>query len=100
MIKRWAGFYAYNKDTIVGEEHTTYFRSVISFGKARVVEGNERLETFKALVEKYSGDQSEEAKYEKIIGCNETYIIAIDIEHITGKEAIEYVKSKKNKLLI
>ncbi|WP_132026825.1 pyridoxamine 5'-phosphate oxidase family protein [Keratinibaculum paraultunense] len=88
-------FSVIDEDTIVGEEYTTYFRSVIAFGKARVVEGNERLEVFKDLVEKYSGDQPEEAKYEKIIGCNETYIIAIDIEYITGKEAIEYVKSRK-----
>jgi len=32
--------------TIVSEEYTTYFRSVIAFGKARVVEGDEWLEAF------------------------------------------------------
>ena len=87
-------FTVIDEDTIVSEEYTTYFRSVIAFGKARIVEGDERLEAFKAFVEKYSGDQPEEAKHKEITGCNEAYIIAIDIVHITGKEAIEYVKAK------
>ena len=82
-----------DEDTIVSEEYTSYFRSVIAFGKARIVEGNEWVEAFKALVEKYSGDQPEEAKHKEIKECTQSYIIAIDIEHITGKEAIEYVKS-------
>jgi nitroimidazol reductase NimA-like FMN-containing flavoprotein (pyridoxamine 5'-phosphate oxidase superfamily) len=44
-----------DEDTIVSAEYTTYFRSVIALGKARIVEGTELLEAFKAMVEKYSG---------------------------------------------
>ena len=88
-------FSVIDEDTIVSEKYTTYFRSVIAFGKARIVEGDERLEAFKALVEKYSGDQPEEAKHKEITGCTQAYVIAIDVEHITGNEAIEYVKAKK-----
>lgn len=88
-------FSVIDEDTIVSEKYTTYFRSVISFGKARIAEGDERLEAFKALVEKYSGDQPEEEKHKEINGCMQAYIIAIDVEHITGKEAIEYVNSKR-----
>lgn len=88
-------FSVIDEDTIVSEEYTTYFRSVIAFGKARIVEDAERLEAFQALVEKYSADQPEEAKHKEIAGCTRAYIIAIDIDHITGKEALEYVKAKK-----
>ena len=88
-------FTVIDEDTIVSEEYTTYFRSVIAFGKARIVKDDERLEAFKALVEKYSGDQPEEAKHKEITGCTQAYIIAIDIEHMTGKESIEYVKAKR-----
>lgn len=88
-------FAVIDEDTIVSEEYTTYFRSVLAFGKARIVEGDEWLEAFKALVEKYSGDQPEEARHREITGCTQSYIIAIDIKHITGKEAIEYVNAKK-----
>lgn len=84
-----------DENTIVSKEYTTYFRSVIAFGKARIVEGDEWLEAFAALVEKYSGDQPEEAKHKKIAGCTQAYIIAIDVEHITGKEAIEYINAKR-----
>ncbi|MDD4564213.1 MAG: pyridoxamine 5'-phosphate oxidase family protein [Eubacteriales bacterium] len=88
-------FSVIDEDTIVSEEYTTYFRSAVAFGKVRIVEGDEWLEAFKALVEKYSGDQPEEAKHKEITGCTQAYIIAIDVEHITGKEAIEYVNAKK-----
>ncbi|MBK5254183.1 MAG: pyridoxamine 5'-phosphate oxidase family protein [Peptostreptococcaceae bacterium] len=88
-------FSVIDEDTIVSEEYTTYFRSAIAFGKARIAEGDEFMEAFKALVEKYSGNQTEEAKSKEMLGCNRTYIIAIDVEHITGKEAIEYVKAEK-----
>lgn len=88
-------FSVIDEDKIVSEEYTTHFRSVIAFGKARVVEGDEWLESFRALVEKYSGDQPEEAKNKEISKCTKAYIIAIDVEHIAGKESIEFVNAKR-----
>jgi uncharacterized protein len=88
-------FAVVDEDTIVSAEYTTYFRSVIAFGKARIVEGDEWFDSYKAMVEKYSGDQPEEAKHKEIEGCTRAAIVAIDIDHMTGKEAIEYVRAKK-----
>ncbi|MBE0451986.1 MAG: pyridoxamine 5'-phosphate oxidase family protein [Clostridia bacterium] len=88
-------FAVIDEDTIVSQEYTSYFRSVIAFGKTRIASGDEWLEAFKALVEKYSGDVPEEARLEEIRGCNASHIIAIDIDHMTGKEAIEFVRAKK-----
>lgn len=88
-------FAVVDEDKIVSAEYTTYFRSVIAFGQARTVEGDEWVDAFHAMVEKYSGDQPEEAKHKEIMGCKRSNIVAIDVEHITGKEAIEYVKGKK-----
>lgn len=87
-------FAVIDEDTIVSAEYTTYFRSVIAFGQARIVDADERQSAFKALVEKYSGDQPEIAKQKEMTECTQTYLIAIDVEHITGKEAIEYVRRK------
>lgn len=84
-----------DEDTIVSAEYTSYFRSVIAFGQARFTEGDEWMDGFRALVEKYSGDQPEAAKHKEITECTQSEIIAIDLEHVTGKEAIEYVKAKK-----
>ncbi|NTW72914.1 MAG: pyridoxamine 5'-phosphate oxidase family protein [Eubacteriaceae bacterium] len=86
-------FSVIDEDTIVSQEYTSYFRSVIAFGLGRIVEGAERLEAFAALVEKYSGDQPEASKLKAITECIKSYMIAIDIQHITGKEALEYVNS-------
>ena len=87
-------FTVIDEDTIVSKEYTSYFRSVIAFGKARITEGEERLEAFKALVEKFSGDQPEDDKHKSVVECMKAHIVAIDVEHITGKESIEYVKRK------
>lgn len=84
-------FAVVGEDTIVSKEYTSYFRSVIAFGKARIVEGEEWESAFWALVEKYSGDQPEAMKKKEIDNCHRAYIIAIDIEHMTGKRALEYV---------
>lgn len=85
-------FAVIDEDTIVSSEYTSYFRSVIAFGKTRIVEGDEWFDAFKALVEKYSGDQPEAAKISEIEACKRSHIIAIDIEHMTGKQAKELVK--------
>lgn len=80
------------EDKIVSEAYTTYFSSVIGFGRARFAEGDEWVEGFKALVEKYSGDQPAKEKHDAVMNCKQTQIIAIDFEHITGKQAKELVK--------
>lgn len=85
-------FAVVDEDTIVSSEYTSYFKSVIAFGQARIVEGDEWFTAFKVLVDKYSGDQPEAAKISEIEACQRSHIIAIDIDHITGKQAKEYVK--------
>jgi len=88
-------FAVVDEDTIVSKEYTSYFRSAVAFGRARIVEGDEWYEAFRALVEKYSGDMPEEDKQKEINGCTQALIIAVDVEYITGKEAKEYVNAKK-----
>ena len=84
-------FTVIDKDTIVSAEYTSYFRSIVAFGQARIAEGDEWIDAFTALVEKYSGDQPADAKHKEITGCSRSHIIAIDVDHITGKQAKELV---------
>lgn len=88
-------FAVIDEDKIVSAEYTSYFRSVILFGIARITEGKEWVKGFEALVEKYSGDRPAEEKNKEITECARSHIIAIDIEHLTGKEAQELVEEKK-----
>lgn len=86
-------FAVVDEDTVVSAEYTTYFRSVIAFGKAAVVtDEEERLDAFCALAAKYSADQPKERREAEVRGCTQALLIGIEVEHLTGKEAIEYTR--------
>lgn len=90
-------FCVIDEDTIVPEEFTSYFRSVIVFGRARILERKDVKEALDILSAKYSPEMGE-ARMKEVESCVETVcMVAIDIEHMTGKEAIEYAKRKKDK---
>jgi hypothetical protein len=88
-------FAVVDEDKIVSEEYTSYFRSVIAYGKVRIVESQEWYEAFGAFVEKYSGNRPKEEKVKNVKECNLSYVLCIDIDHITGKEAEELVDKDK-----
>lgn len=91
-------FAVVDEDTVVSAEYTTYFRSVIAFGRAFVVEdAAERRDAFLALTAKYSADQPREKQEAEVGGCTQAIIIGVEIDHMTGKEAIEYVKASQTK---
>jgi len=80
-------------DQVVPAEFTTYYRSVIAFGKIRLADDpDEKRKALNLLVEKYSPDYIEEGKKEIESSFKGVQIIVIDVEHISGKEAIEFVE--------
>lgn len=94
-------FCVIDQDLIVPEEYTSYFRSVIVFGRAGVLdEQDEIYGAMKELGKKYYPDDSEEHLNEVIERAQSTMsMIKIDIEHMTGKEAIELVRHRKVKIV-
>lgn len=80
-------------DTIVPEKFTTYFKSFIVYGSGSIVnDEDERRKAFDALANKYSKDVAEHLKNEEIRKAGAAaLIVRIDIEHMSGKKAIEYV---------
>ena len=90
-----ASFCVIDKDQIVPEEYTTYFRSAIAFGKVRLVEGGEEKRKATELLGRkyYPADTGENLT--RVIDESDSrfVIIALDIEHMTGKEAIELVRA-------
>lgn len=90
-------FAVVDEDRIVSAEYTSYFRSAIAFGSARTAEGEEWTEAFMLLVEKYAGGRPEEEKASQVANCGRSLIIAIDIEHLRGKEAIELVRMRQDR---
>lgn len=90
-------FCVIDKDQIVQEEYTSYFRSVIVFGKARVLENEEeKRKAIEILAARYSPDQEEVHRMQAIDNeFNIVRMIELTIDHISGKEAIELVKEKQ-----
>ncbi|KAF2955719.1 pyridoxamine 5'-phosphate oxidase family protein [Marinitoga sp. 38H-ov] len=82
-------FSVVEKEVVLSEKYSTYFRSAIVFGKARIVSGNEKIEAFRALVEKYSSERPQDEKEKMINNCTNSHIVAIDIEYISGKESFQ-----------
>lgn len=84
-----------DQDQIVAEEFTTYFRSVIVFGRARILENvEEKLKAIRLLSNKYSPNMDEEMGKSIQGAFDKMAVVAIDIDHMTGKEAIELVKAR------
>ena len=78
------------------EKYTTYFRSVIAFGKVHLVEDmNEMRRIATLLFMKYSADYKDGIPKGIDSSIRNMAIIEMTIEHLTGKEAIDLVKMKK-----
>lgn len=86
-----------DEDQIVPEEYTTYFRSVIAFGKARILEEEgEKRRAIGKLAAKYSPNQEEGRLKEIDDQISHMCMVEITVDHLSGKEAIEFVKAKQN----
>lgn len=79
-----------DKDEIIQEKFNTIFRSVIIFGRAKILTTDyERQHALEVILEKYSPNYVEEGlKYIKN-QWSRVCIVEIDIEHMTGKASME-----------
>ncbi len=89
-------FCVIDKDEVIQEEYTSYFRSVIVFGNAKLLEeDSEKQKAIEMLAAKYSPDMELAHRLEEIkIEYKAFHMIELDIEHMSGKEAIELVRAK------
>ena len=82
------------------DELTTYFRSVIIFGKATIITDEKQTHHVAEVFGLKYNDDKEKVDKEierewKALTC-----VEITIEHISGKEAIELVRAKEKKLIL
>ena len=90
-----ASFCVIDKDSVVPEEYTSYFRSVIVFGKARIIEDEAQARNaIERLAKRYSPEQEQRRLKEIDRLMAQLCMIELDIEHMSGKEAIELVRQK------
>lgn len=81
-------------EQIVPSKFTTYYQSVVVFGKASVVEEDaEKMEAAVKLADRFSPEETHAARDAEISGAWKALsIVRIDIVHMTGKQAKELVK--------
>lgn len=86
------------QDLVVPEEYTSYFKSVIVFGHARILEKDREIRVAaEKLAVKYYPDDSEEHRREIIESAYARLcMIELTIDHMTGKKAIELVGAEKS----
>lgn len=89
-------FCVIDRDDVVPQEYTTYFRSVIVFGRARILDdGDEKRCALEILAAKYSPDHEQGRLQEIDKQFRQVCLVELAIEHMTGKEAIELVRAKR-----
>lgn len=84
-------FCVIDQDEIVPDEYTSYFRSVIAFGQADVIEDEkEKRAAIEKLALKYAPKDTPIGRKNAIDqGWMPLCVVKMSIDHITGKEAIE-----------
>lgn len=92
-----ASFCVIDQDKIVPEKYTTHFRSVVAFGKIRLLDSDKEMrQAVEKLAFKYHPTDSRESREQAIDkDWKPLCMMEFSIEHMTGKEAIEMVKGKK-----
>ena len=84
------------QDNIVPEEYTTHFRSVIVFGRVRILETDtEKRAAIEQLAEKYMPDLKEGRLQEIDREFSRLCMLELTMDHMTGKEAIELVRARQ-----
>lgn len=84
-------FCVIDQDQIVPEKFTTLFRSVIVFGKARIVTDPKEWEhAIFTLAKRYSPKESQTHMEEEVESSRGNLcLIALDIEEMTGKQSLQ-----------
>ena len=89
-------FCVIGQDQVVPEEYTSYFRSVIAFGKVRILEEDgEKRRAIERLAAKYAPGDSQDQRSRAIEReWKPLCMLEMELEHVTGKEAKE-LRSQK-----
>lgn len=91
-----ASFCVMEKNELVLEEYTTYFRSVLVFGSMTILEDDEkRIQAMRAFTQKLRPGFEDEM--EAIIERNKNAFVILEmtVDHMTGKQAVELVNKSK-----
>ena len=86
-----ASFCVIDQDRVVPEEYTTYFRSVIAFGRIRVIgdDGERRAAVERLALKYHPGDTRENRSRYIDKEWAPLCMMEMTVEHLSGKQATE-----------
>lgn len=91
-----ASFCVIRQDEVIEETFTTHFCSVVAFGKIRIMEDEqEKREAIMGLAQRFSPGRDAAARKAIDESIGHMNMLVMDIEHLTGKEAVELMKRRK-----
>ena len=91
-----ASFCVIDRDEIVPEKFTTKYRSAIAFGRIREVTDPAEIEgVMRRIAGKYSPNEGEEAFQNEMRSSGALCVLALDIEHLSGKQGKELLMERK-----
>lgn len=89
-------FCVIEQDDIKPAEFTTYFRSVIAFGRISILENtDEKVQALRLLGRRYSPGDESGLQHEIDKSLDHVLLLRLDIDHLSGKQAIELAKARK-----
>lgn len=93
-----ASFCVIQKDQVIPDKFTTYYRSVIAFGTVHILEPSQDLEpAARALTDKYCPQETPQAVEKEIAGAlHRMCILEMTVAHMTGKQARELVQEHRS----
>jgi uncharacterized protein len=78
-------FCVVGRTKVLPEEFSTEYESVIVFGRASIIDGDEKRGTLLAIVDKYSSAFKEEGIHYIDRAFSHTCVVKIEIDKVTGK---------------
>ena len=90
-------FCVIDQDEIKPAEFTTYFRSVIAFGRIHILEtADEKVQALRLLGRRYSPGDEPGLQREIDKSLDHVLLLRLNIDHLSGKEAIELVRARQH----
>lgn len=78
-------FTVYGENQVIPQRFTTSYESVVVFGKAEIVEGEEKFHALKLIIEKFSPEFLEAGMEYIQRSGGATAVVKINIDHLSGK---------------
>ena len=91
-----ASFCVVSQDKVVPEKLTTLFESAIAFGRASILGDEDKRRVLELFTQKYFSSNSDEKNEEEINRhWNTVCLVSLEIEHMSGKAAMEILNDRK-----